>query len=108
MPDTLTPPQALTVLSEDEELFRQTVKEFAEQEVAPHVKEMDEAGKFRPDLIARFFELGLMGIEVPEQWGGAGGSFFLNVLAIEELARVDASAADGHTTFEVEIARTPS
>jgi alkylation response protein AidB-like acyl-CoA dehydrogenase len=102
MPDTLTPPQALTVLSEDEELFRQTVKEFAEQEVAPHVKAMDEAGKFRPDLIARFFELGLMGIEVPEQWGGAGGSFFLNVLAIEELARIDASAAifvDVHNTL---------
>lgn len=102
MPETLSPPQALTVLSEDEELFRQTVKEFAEQEVAPHVKEMDEAARFRPDLIARFFELGLMGIEVPEQWGGAGGSFFLNVLAIEELARVDASAAiyvDVHNTL---------
>lgn len=102
MPDTLTHSQALTVLSEDEELFRQTVKEFAEQEVAPHVKEMDEAGKFRPDLISRFFELGLMGIEVPEQWGGAGGSFFLNVLAIEELARIDASAAiyvDVHNTL---------
>ena len=102
MPDTLAPAPALTVLSEDEELFRQTVREFAEQEVAPHVKEMDEAGKFRPDLISRFFELGLMGIEVPEQWGGAGGSFFLNVLAIEELARIDAAAAiyvDVHNTL---------
>jgi alkylation response protein AidB-like acyl-CoA dehydrogenase len=102
MPDTITPVPALTVLSEDEELFRTTVREFAQAEVAPHVKEMDEAGKFRPDLIARFFELGLMGIEVPEQWGGAAGSFFLNVLAIEELARVDASAAiyvDVHNTL---------
>jgi short/branched chain acyl-CoA dehydrogenase len=102
MSETLAPSPALTVLSEDEELFRKTVQEFAEQEVAPHVKEMDQAGKFRPDLIARFFELGLMGIEVPEQWGGAGGSFFLNVLAIEELARIDASAAiyvDVHNTL---------
>ena len=102
MPETLTPVAALTTLTEDEELFRQTVREFAEQEVRPHVKEMDEAGKFRPDLIQRFFELGLMGIEVPERWGGAGGSFFLNVLAIEELARVDASTAiyvDVHNTL---------
>jgi alkylation response protein AidB-like acyl-CoA dehydrogenase len=102
MPETLTASPALTMLSEDEELFRQTVKEFAEQEVAPHVREMDQAGKFRPELIARFFELGLMGIEVPEPWGGAGGSFFLNVLAIEELARIDASAAiyvDVHNTL---------
>ncbi len=102
MPETIASSPALTVLSEDEALFRQTVQEFAEQEVAPHVKEMDEAGRFRPDLIARFFELGLMGIEVPESWGGAGGSFFLNVLAIEELARVDASAAiyvDVHNTL---------
>ncbi len=102
MPETLTPSPALTVLSEDEELFRKTVREFAELEVRPHVREMDEAGKFRPDLIQRFFELGLMGIEVPEQWGGAGGQFFLNVLAIEELARVDASTAiyvDVHNTL---------
>ncbi len=102
MSETIASSPALTVLSEDEELFRQTVREFAEQEVAPHVKEMDEAGKFRPELIARFFELGLMGIEVPEPWGGSGGSFFLNVLAIEELARIDASAAiyvDVHNTL---------
>ena len=54
---------------------------------------MDEAAQFRPDLIPKFFELGLMGIEVPEQYGGAGGGIFMSVLAIEELARVDASAA---------------
>jgi len=102
MPETLTPNPALTVLTEDEALFRQTVREFAEQEVRPYVREMDEAGRFRPDLIRRFFELGLMGIEVPERWGGAGGSFFLNVLAIEELARVDAATAiyvDVHNTL---------
>jgi len=102
MPDILTPSPALTVLSEEEELFRQTVREFAAAEIAPHVSEMDEAGRFRPDILQKFFELGLMGIEVPEQWGGAAGSFFLATVAIEELARVDASAAiyvDVHNTL---------
>jgi len=97
---TATPP--LTQLSEEEELFRATVREFAETEVRPYVHEMDEAGSFRPELIRQFFELGLMGIEIPEQYGGAGGSMFLAVLAIEELARVDASAAiyvDVHNTL---------
>jgi butyryl-CoA dehydrogenase/short/branched chain acyl-CoA dehydrogenase len=92
----------LSVLSEEEDLFRQTVREFAESEVKPHVGEMDEASLMRPDLITKFFELGLMGIEVPEQYGGAGGSIFLATLAIEELARVDASAAiyvDVHNTL---------
>jgi alkylation response protein AidB-like acyl-CoA dehydrogenase len=101
MTQTLTP-QPLTQLSEEEELFRSTVREFAETEVKPHVHEMDEAAKFRPDLIQKFFELGLMGIEVPEQYGGAGGNIFLATLAIEELARVDASAAiyvDVHNTL---------
>jgi alkylation response protein AidB-like acyl-CoA dehydrogenase len=92
----------LTQLSEEEDLFRSTVREFAETEVRPHVHEMDEAGRFRPDLIRKFFELGLMGIEIPEQYGGAAGTIFLATLAIEELARVDASAAiyvDVHNTL---------
>jgi short-chain 2-methylacyl-CoA dehydrogenase len=95
-------PTPLSVLSEEEELFRQTVREFAETEVGPHVHEMDEASQFRPELITKFFELGLMGVEIPEQYGGAGGSIFLAMLAIEELARVDASAAiyvDVHNTL---------
>jgi len=99
---TDTAPIPLTILSEEEELFRATVREFAETEIAPHVHEMDEAAKFKPELIAKFFDLGLMGIEVPEQWGGAGGNIFLALLAIEELARVDASAAiyvDVHNTL---------
>jgi len=102
MTDIMTPTPALTSLTEEEELFRRTVRDFAESEVQPHVKEMDEAGKFRPDLIEKFFELGLMGVEVPEVWRGAGGSIFLAMLAIEELARVDASAAiyvDVHNTL---------
>ncbi|HEY4320200.1 MAG TPA: acyl-CoA dehydrogenase [Gemmatimonadales bacterium] len=92
----------LSVLSEEEELFRQTVREFAETEVGPFVHEMDEASKFRPELIEKFFEMGLMGIEVPEQYGGAGGTIFLAMLAIEEMARVDPSAAiyvDVHNTL---------
>ncbi len=97
-----TAPAPLSVLSEEEDLFRQTVREFAETEVKPHVEEMDEASKMRPELIEKCFELGLMGIEVPEQYGGAGGSIFLATLAIEELARVDASTAiyvDVHNTL---------
>jgi alkylation response protein AidB-like acyl-CoA dehydrogenase len=93
---------ALTVLSEEESLLRDAVREFAETEIRPHVQEMDEAAQFHLDLIPKFFELGLMGIEVPEAYGGGGGSIFMAVLAIEELARVDASAAiyvDVHNTL---------
>ena len=102
MPETLSPAPALTVWSEEEELFRQTVREFGEAEVRPFVREMDDEGHFRPEIIQKMFELGLMGVEVPERWGGAGGSFFLATLAIEELARIDASAAiyvDVHNTL---------
>jgi alkylation response protein AidB-like acyl-CoA dehydrogenase len=83
----------LTVLSDEEMMFRDAVRDFAATEVAPHVAAMDESAQFKLDLLPRFFELGLMGIDVPEQFGGAGGSFFMAALAIEELARVDASAA---------------
>jgi alkylation response protein AidB-like acyl-CoA dehydrogenase len=93
MSQTAVAAQALTVLSEEEAMFRDAVRDFAEAEIRPHVHEMDEAGEFRPELLARFFEMGLMGIEAPETLGGAGGSFFMATLAIEQLARVDASAA---------------
>ncbi len=93
MSATATTPQPLTALSEEETMFREAVRDFAATEIAPHVGAMDEAGQFRPDLLAKFYDLGLMGIEVPETLGGAGGSFFMATLAIEELARVDASAA---------------
>jgi alkylation response protein AidB-like acyl-CoA dehydrogenase len=102
MQDLRTAAPALTTLSDEESMFRDAVREFAGTEVRPHVQAMDEAAQFRPELIQRIFELGLMGIEVPEQYGGAGGSIFLAVLAIEELARVDASAAiyvDVHNTL---------
>ncbi|MCG3162447.1 MAG: Acyl-CoA dehydrogenase [Acidobacteria bacterium] len=83
--------QPLTVLSEEEKLFQASVREFAEAEIKPYVREMDEKQKIRPEIIKKCFELGLMGIEPGEEYGGSGGSFFMACLAIEELARVDAS-----------------
>ena len=85
-------PRPLTSLSDEESLFRQSVREFAEQQVRPLTSEMDEKGKFVPELLQQFFELGLMGIEIPEEYGGQGGTFFNAILAVEEMSRVDASA----------------
>jgi alkylation response protein AidB-like acyl-CoA dehydrogenase len=81
----------LTTLSEDEQMFRSSVREFAEGELRPRVEGMDEKGKLDPALIKQCFDLGLMGIETPEEFGGAGSSFFTAILAVEELSRVDAS-----------------
>lgn len=86
-------PQPLTALSEEESMFQSAAREFAEKEVGPHVQEMDREGVFRRDLIDKFFAQGFMGIEIPEAYGGSGGTFFMSVLAIEEFSRVDASAA---------------
>jgi len=84
---------ALTQLSDEESMFQSSVRRFARERLAPHVRAMDEAGVFRADLLAELFELGLMSIEVPEEFGGQGGSFFQSILAIEELARVDPAAS---------------
>ncbi len=81
----------LTTLSEDEQMFRSSVREFAEGEIRKRVEEMDEHSKLDPQLIKQCFDLGLMGIETPEEFGGAGASFFSAILAVEELSRVDAS-----------------
>jgi butyryl-CoA dehydrogenase/short/branched chain acyl-CoA dehydrogenase len=86
---TTTP---LTSLSDDEILFQENVRQFAEEKVRPLAREMDEKGVFDKSLVEQFFQLGLMGIEVPEQFGGAGGKFFEAILAVEELSRADASA----------------
>ena len=88
MPETLqaASPTPLTTLTEDEILFRDNIRQFADEKVRPLVKEMDEKGVFEKDLIHDFFQLGLMGIEVPEQYGGGGGRFFEAILAVEELA----------------------
>ena len=93
MPETLAHRSApVTVLSEDETLFRDTVRQFADEKIRPHVKAMDEKAVFEPSLLQEFFQLGLMGIEIPEQYGGSGGTFFEAILAVEEFSRVDASA----------------
>src|SRR6266849_2495564 len=81
----------LTSLSEEEQMFQQSVRDFAIERVRPLVHRMDHDAVMDKDLIKNFFELGVMGVEVPEQWGGAGSSFFTAVLVVEELSHVDAS-----------------
>jgi butyryl-CoA dehydrogenase/short/branched chain acyl-CoA dehydrogenase len=83
----------LTALSEEERMFQAVAREFAEKEIRPHVEAMDREGVFDHDLVKKFFEQGFMAIEVPEAYGGSGGTFFMAILAIEEFSRVDASAA---------------
>jgi alkylation response protein AidB-like acyl-CoA dehydrogenase len=82
---------ALTQLAEDEAILRDSVREFAEVEIRPRVRQMDEQAKIPRDLIDKLFGLGVMGIEIPESYGGSGGTFFHAVLAVEELSRVDPS-----------------
>src|SRR5689334_16757846 len=82
-------PAPLTALTEEESMFRDAVRQFAGSEVGPFVREMDESAHLRPEVLSKFFELGLMSIEIPEQYGGQGGTFFQAVLAVEELAAVD-------------------
>jgi Acyl-CoA dehydrogenases len=85
--------QPLTVLQEDDRLFYDTVLAFARERIGPHVMAMDQEAKLRPDILQACFDLGLMGIEVPERWSGSGSSFFHAILAIEALARVDPSVS---------------
>jgi alkylation response protein AidB-like acyl-CoA dehydrogenase len=89
---TAAHPIPLNALTDDEILFRDNIHQFADEKVRPLVAEMDEKGVFDQGLIEQFFQLGLMGIEVPEQYGGGAGTFFEAILAVEELSRVDASA----------------
>ena len=83
----------LNILSEEEQMFRDAVGEFAREEVAPRVSAMDKAAQLDPVLIQKLFEMGLMGIEIPEEYGGQGGSFFMAILAVEELGKVDGSVS---------------
>src|ERR1700758_2153306 len=87
----LTTGAPLTALSEEEQMFQQSVRDFAIERIRPLVHQMDHDAKMAPSLISSFFELGIMGIEVPEQYGGAGSTFFTAVLVVEELSHVDAS-----------------
>ncbi|HVQ29836.1 MAG TPA: acyl-CoA dehydrogenase [Vicinamibacteria bacterium] len=95
MTETLVPSRSLplTDLSEEERLFKEQVRAFAEEKVRPLVHAMDEEATMSPDLIQGCFDLGIMGVEIPEKYGGAGATFFMSALVIEELARVDASLA---------------
>jgi butyryl-CoA dehydrogenase/short/branched chain acyl-CoA dehydrogenase len=83
----------LTELNDEERQFRESVARFARERIAPHVRAMDEVGVFRKDLLQELFGMGLMGIDIAEEYGGQGGSFFQSVLAIEELAKVDPAAS---------------
>ena len=85
------PPSALTHLTEDERLFRDTVHQFSQGEIAPLVRQMDEAQQMDPALLKQLFQLGLMGIEIPEEYGGSAGTFFEAILAVEEISAVDPS-----------------
>jgi len=93
MSDTLTTPAALplTQLNEDEQLFRSTVREFAQKSIGPLVRQMDEEQHFSADLLPQLFNLGLMGIEIPMEYNGSGGTFFEAILAVEEISAIDAS-----------------
>jgi alkylation response protein AidB-like acyl-CoA dehydrogenase len=92
MPEpTAHPP--LTQLSEEEQLFRDTVRDFADREVKPRVAAMEQASAVDPAVVRQCFEIGLMGVEIPEEYGGAGGSLLMTVLGVEELSAVDASVA---------------
>ncbi len=88
-PISIDPIPALTTLSEEEEMFREAVRDFAESEIAPRVSEMDRNQALDADLIPQLFDLGLMGIEIPEAMGGAGSTFFTSILVVEELSKVD-------------------
>src|SRR5689334_10870487 len=90
--DTMSRPP-LTVLTEEEAAFRDAVAAFAAQEVRPRVMQMEREAKLDPALVRQYFEMGLMGIEVDEQYGGAGGNLMMTTLAVEEISKVDASAA---------------
>ena len=93
MPAETASSSALTLLSEEEMMFRDAVAAFADEEVRPRVMEMEKAGKIDPALLPKYFELGLMGIEVPDQYGGADGTLFMVTLAVEEISKVDAASA---------------
>jgi butyryl-CoA dehydrogenase/short/branched chain acyl-CoA dehydrogenase len=91
--DVRPAPAPLTILGDEEKMFQSVVRRFARERIGPHVRAMDEAGVFRKDLLEEMFLIGLMGIEIPEEYGGQGGTFFQAVLAVEAVAAVDPSAA---------------
>ena len=91
--ESATAYRPLTLLTEEESMFQAAARQFVEKEIGPHVAAMDQEGVFKRELLEQFFPQGFMAIGVPEEYGGSGGSFFMSILAIEQFARVDASAA---------------
>ena len=88
--ESIIPP--LTQLTEDEQMLKEAAADFAKSAISPLVHEMDEAAKLNKGLVHEFFEMGLMGIDIPEQYAGAGGTFMMSIVAIEQISKVDASA----------------
>src|SRR2546426_4448212 len=97
----------LTALSDEERMFQVVAREFAEKEVGPHVEEMDREGVFKHELIDKFFAQGFMGLEVPEAYGGSGGTFFMAVLGIEGFFPADAPAGGGVDVLKTPVSNTP-
>lgn len=91
MAENTTGFQPLTHLTEDEQMLKDAAAEFADTVIKPKVEEMENAAKLDPELIDLFFEMGFMGIEIPEKYDGGGGTFFMSIVAIEQISRVDAS-----------------
>ncbi|MCC5926508.1 MAG: acyl-CoA dehydrogenase [Bacteroidetes bacterium] len=102
--DTLPRIAPLTTLTEDEQMLRDAAADFARGAIAPHIHEMDKAAELRKDIMDGCFEQGLMAIEIPEKYDGAGGSFFMSIVAIEEISRVDPAVGvfvDVHNTLVI-------
>jgi len=93
MSTLLTSRPALSDLTEQERMFQEAARDFANAEIAPKVRAMDEAARMDPELLPQLFEMGLMGIEIPEEFGGTGADFFTSILIVEELSRIDPSVA---------------
>ncbi|MDX1641297.1 MAG: acyl-CoA dehydrogenase family protein, partial [Balneolaceae bacterium] len=91
MAENTTTSSPLTQLTEDEQMLKDAAAEFADTVIQPKVQEMEEKAKLDPELIRLFFEMGFMGIEIPEKYDGGGGTFFMSIVAIEQISRVDAS-----------------
>src|SRR5699024_498223 len=81
----------LTKLSDDEKMLRDAARDFAETQIKPKVDEMEKKTRLDPELVQQFFDMGLMGVEIPEKYSGGGGTFFMSIVAIEQISRVDAS-----------------
>lgn len=102
--ESLRATSSLNAFSDEEEMLQGMVREYANEQLLPHVEEMDRTARYRPEVISELFELGIMGVEIPETWGGGGGSFFMSILAIEEISAIDPAVGvlvDVHNTLTI-------